>query len=559
MQQPRPSVDPNDPLVLATEEGAGITDALSQNWSKTRKYINFALVCAYVLFIFALYALEFRKILTGSSINMITVIWGDLNEDLGFSYAALNDTYAIGCAALCIGGLFLIPFAMKFGRRPLYLLSLIAECGIAIWTARMETVADLWLVNFFSCFVGALCEVMAQMSVADMFFVHERGTMNAIYVWVLNLSASLAPLAAGYIATGQGWRWVWWWTTIFLGATSIIFFFFYDESMYSRNMLVGVPEPPVQTAHERTNADEEKHVALGLTQNLTRMSNDEPGQSSVDHSIKLKTYRERLSLWTTSNIPWSQFFRHCYQPFVIMFYIPPILYMAIFNGAIYSANIIQVTTISSYLPEEPYLFSSDQVGLMGLPAFIGATIGSVLSGPLSDYMILRLSKRNEGIYEPEMRLWLILGTAPFILAGLILFGIAIDQGKSWIIIAIGYALASFGTAVANVLSLAYLIDAYGEVRRLTFLRHSDIEIQIISECMVGVTFFKNLFPTIFVFALTPWIVAQGLTKVYIVLAILVAGTIFIGSAVLLVFGKRSRKFTAFRYEKFVQMVQSTPV
>lgn len=131
-----------------------------------------------------------------------------MNIQLGFSYTILNDSYALGNGTLAIGAFLLIPFALKYGRRPIYIFSTAAQLGICVWSARIETVADIMLVNAFSCGVGALAEVIVQMTIADMYFVHERGRMNQIYVWMVNTGASLAPVAAGYITVSQGWRWM---------------------------------------------------------------------------------------------------------------------------------------------------------------------------------------------------------------------------------------------------------------------------------------------------------------------------------------------------------------
>lgn len=177
--QPQPSNDPNDPL----------------NWPKREKYWNFFLVNFYAFMVFVF-------------IDAATPTWGPMNEELGFSYAILNDSYAIGCGTLAIGAFLLIPFALKYGRRPVYIFSTAIQLAVAIWSAKLQTVADLMLVNAISCGVGALAEVIVQMTVADVFFVHQRGTVNSIYVWSVNFGANGAAIAAGYITLAQGWRWV---------------------------------------------------------------------------------------------------------------------------------------------------------------------------------------------------------------------------------------------------------------------------------------------------------------------------------------------------------------
>ena len=60
------------------------------------------------------------------------------------------------------------------------------------------------------------------------------------------------------------------------------------------------------------------------------------------------------------------------------------------------------------LLQPPYNFTPSSIGLMSLASFIGTFPGIFVGGYLNDLSILWLSKRNGGIYEPEMRLWLAL-------------------------------------------------------------------------------------------------------------------------------------------------------
>ena len=71
----------------------------------------------------------------------------------------------------------------------------------------MQTEGDLWGTNLLSGLAGAIAETIAQMSIADMFFVHQRGTANGIYIVMVNIGAFLAVVPAGFSAASQGWRW----------------------------------------------------------------------------------------------------------------------------------------------------------------------------------------------------------------------------------------------------------------------------------------------------------------------------------------------------------------
>lgn len=405
--------------------------------------------------------------LTLSSIDAATPTWAPMHRQLGFSYESLNNSYAIGCAALAIGAPLLIPFALKFGRRPVYVFSTAIQFALTVWSARLQTVADLMLVNLFSCLVGSLAEVIVQMTVADMFFVYQRGTMNSLYYWSTRIGAQLAPLAAGYVTLSQGWRWVWWWIAIFFGVNLVAFLFAYEETRFVAPRIDGIAmgqgisldEGPVKEAKNdkarslRSVKDVETQTIAGSP--VTAVTTD-PG-------IPLKTYRQRLALWSSSPGSLGSFFRHSYQAFMVLFTIPGVFYMSLVYGAVFVATTVMVTTLSSYMAQAPWNFNSAQIGLMSLAPFTGTTIGTLLCGPLSDWLIVFLSKRNNGIYEPEMRLWVMAAFIPFVPAGIFLFGAGLEHGLSWPVLAIGYGLTNLGTGPASSIALSYIADAYTEV------------------------------------------------------------------------------------------------
>lgn len=122
-----------------------------------------------------------------------------------------------------------------------------------------------------------------------------------------------------------------------------------------------------------------------------------------------------------------------------------------------------VTVMSSEMTLPPYNFNSSQIGLMSLPSFIGTTLGSLVVGPLSDWSVVRLSRRNNGIYEPEMRLWLMVPFVIFVPIGALMFGIGLNNGLSWPIIAVGYAINSFGVSPISSIALTYITDSYTDV------------------------------------------------------------------------------------------------
>ena len=399
-------------------------------------------------------------------INATSPTWGPMGTELGFSSETLTNTYAIGCATLALGAPMLIPFALKYGSRPVYVLSSAGQLAVSIWAARTMTAGDWWGVNSVQCWLGALAEVLIQMTVAEVFFVHQRGLMNSIYIWVQNFGSNLGVVAAGFITVDQGWRWVWWWCAIFFGLQLVMFIFTFEETKFAHVETIEGRQGSVvsiETARFAGDSKDEKNVAMGRSDEETGSDEDVIRKLStiqIDPAIPRKTYLQKLSLLTTSPGEWTHFLRHSWQPFMILGSIPGVLFCSLCYAVLLAWSTVMTTALSTYMLDPPYSFSASEIGLMSLAPFIGSTLGSVICGPVSDYIALRLAKRNDGVYEPEMRFWVFVPFIPFQVAGAFWFGYALDRGMPWSQVAVAFGVCNFGSAPLQSLSLTYMIDAY---------------------------------------------------------------------------------------------------
>lgn len=278
--------------------------------------------------------------------------------------------------------------------------------------------------------------------------------MNCIFFWSFICGSGLAPIAAGYVTSYLGWRWVWWIMAIIFGASWPIYIFMFEETKYdhlyeadSFEIYDGVQE---KSAHEDSKTMEisagPRHVAV-----------------KIDHSIPERTYIQRLAIWRTSPGPFGLFLRHSYQPILVCATIPAVAYMALVYSIINASTTVAITVLSEYMYAPPYNFDSSQVGLMSFPMWLGTTLGLLICGPVSDWSILYLAKRNNGVYEPEMRLWVMAAFIPFVPTGLCMFGIGLAKGLPWPIVAVGYGLLTFGTSPISSIALTYITDAYTNV------------------------------------------------------------------------------------------------
>jgi MFS family permease len=394
---PVPSSDPDDPL----------------NWSQLRKAINFGLVGFFVLWTFV-------QLQTG------TTSWGALMTELGFTADQLNNGSAMSCAGLAVGCMIFMPFVHKYGRRPLYLLSSALQLSAVLWQAHVHSYGDYMGSNFLAGLGGAISEAVVQITIADLFFVHQHGTMNAWYLVFTSVGATLGPVASGFVVESQGWRWIWWWCTIFLGLNFTLVVFFFEESKYVP-VLNGRSVPHTISSGSDGLGDVRPDSGL---QKIDEAKGDlkhtamERVQSRIDSALPRKTYRQRLALLTPSNQPIAH---HFYQPIVVLFTFPAVAYAALTYGTLLACMALMSSTQAVYLLQPPYNFGPSGVGLMNIAPFVGSVFGFFAGGHLNDKAIMWFSRRNRGIYEPEMRLWLTLASAVLLPGGILMFGLALAR------------------------------------------------------------------------------------------------------------------------------------
>lgn len=134
-----------------------------------------------------------------------------MTVDLNVSYSELNQSMSVNYVGLAMGCVLFIPFAKKYGRRPVYIVSTALMLATTFWTARMHSLAELYVCNLLQGLAGATNEAIAEITVcslffrpvigrlandtqiADLFFVHHRGTMNGVYMMMVMIGVRPTP------------------------------------------------------------------------------------------------------------------------------------------------------------------------------------------------------------------------------------------------------------------------------------------------------------------------------------------------------------------------------
>ena len=78
----------------------------------------------------------------------------------------------------------------------------------------------------------------------------------------------------------------------------------------------------------------------------------------------------------------------------------------------------------------------------------------------SDRLAARLTRRNGGVREAEMRLGVILPAMVIAPAGIVLYGLAAERNLHWIAYFFGVAMDAWGALFYFSFTLAYAVDSY---------------------------------------------------------------------------------------------------
>lgn len=99
------------------------------------------------------------------SLSIQLLFWQQMISDMGVNYTQLNTATSVNNAGLSMGCILFIPFARRYGRRPVYVASTALMAAMAFWTARMQTVAELYVTQLITGLAGAVNETIVQMTV----------------------------------------------------------------------------------------------------------------------------------------------------------------------------------------------------------------------------------------------------------------------------------------------------------------------------------------------------------------------------------------------------------
>jgi MFS family permease len=135
-------------------------------------------------------------------------------------------------------------------------------------------------------------------------------------------------------------------------------------------------------------------------------------------------------------------------------------------------------TESPLLSSPAYRFNPGQVGYTNFAFFVGGVIGVATAGPFSDWLARRLTRKNNGIREAEMRLPALIPFVCLFIISHIVGAVGYQRLWPWqAIIVCGFGFSGLAVTSIPGIAIAYAVDCYKPIS---------------GEIMVVATVFKNL-------------------------------------------------------------------
>jgi MFS family permease len=136
--------------------------------------------------------------------------YGIIAADLGVSLQRVTYLTSLQIAILGVAPLLWKPFSNTYGRRPLFLISLIISLVGNIGCAKSPSYSTMALcraiVAFFICPAAAIGSAI----VTETFFKKDRARYIGIWTLMITLGVPIAPFIFGFVANDVGYRWIYW-------------------------------------------------------------------------------------------------------------------------------------------------------------------------------------------------------------------------------------------------------------------------------------------------------------------------------------------------------------
>jgi len=300
---------------------------------------------------------------SGSFIPSIPEIAKDLEstgEVISLAVSVSVLTNAFGC-------LLWATYSSFYGRKPIYVFSLLCQIAGSCGVASSRTVSELLTLRILQAFGSSSGLSIGIAVIGDIYRLEERGTASGIFFGCVLLGPALAPVAGGFAAQYYSWR-IMQLALAISGAITLV------------SVILFLPE----TSH--------------------------PGTRGVEKVEEGKTK------WV-----WLNPFKS-----LALLRSPNVLLVALAGGITLLADYALLVPIAYTMGTRYNIDNAAIIGALFIPSGLGNLIGAPMAGKLSDMMVVRMRAQRGGVWVPEDRLRItLIGASVMVPLTVLLSGIFI--------------------------------------------------------------------------------------------------------------------------------------
>ena len=224
---------------------------------------------------------------------------GPINEILAEEFDKNQTQIALLTGGLVMGlawfNFITVPYASNYGRRAAYFWSNLLCIASCIWQALAKDYGSFMAARIVNGLGSAATETIGPMIVSDIFFLHERSTWLAVYLFTNFSGTFIGPVISGAMASSVGWRWFFWLCLILNSIMQVMIFFFLPETKFVRDhrlletrtaVVQGYqqhmkPTEESQTQETVTSANNPFHTGRPVKSQYTVFPRKTPGASNL--------------------------------------------------------------------------------------------------------------------------------------------------------------------------------------------------------------------------------------------------------------------------------------
>jgi len=358
------------------------------------------------------------------------------------------------------GNYIILPIALAYGRRPVFLTSMVVLFAATVAAALQNSYNGHLVARIVQGLATGASESLLPLMLTEITFLHERGRVFGLYWMVQNALSSGVNLASSYINKDLGWRWYYWVFVITLAIGLVIAVLCGFETQFTRSpaSLDGLLVFTDEFGVTKIVPDDEAQDYLAR---INREGLALPDAPENPDDIPRKTYVQKLRPWSPVQKNPVRIMLMTYMHMLQSLSSPGIIY-AILTSSVTLGCAVGMSLTYNEVFMVNYGWKPESVGLINIGGMIGSVVGMLYCTFLGDKFVLFLARRNRGIHKPEHQLITLIPPGIVGFTMLILYGWTAKGGPSWWAPYMAWTLFQYTFTTILIVSTTFASEAGAE-------------------------------------------------------------------------------------------------